>query len=268
MSGCSSSKNEVTTSTEEAVITEIENNNETYQTDTSIIDTQNIEIKHDEQLTVEGTIILNESSFPEYCLKLDKNTAITLYDGDFSENFECNTLYFYDEADINGNYNYNQLENKKCIVTACLENYRGGGELFLLNPTIMIEGKEAEQIVEAAPEIIGNFIGKWNDMGIGSSAPADAVLWDVEYRSDGTGSFYFIYDVNDIVSLDFNYSTYDTYLGESVDGIAIEFEEGVQINYMTKYTWSNELQKMLMTVYEVKDNGILNTDVYWVYSHS
>lgn len=144
MSGCSSSKNEVTTSTEEAVITEIESNNVTYQTDTSVIDTQNIEIKYDEQLTVEGTIILNESSFPEYCLKLDKNTAITLYDGDFSENFECNTLYFYDEADINGNYNYNQLENKKCIVTACLENYRGGGELFLLNPTIMIEGKEAE----------------------------------------------------------------------------------------------------------------------------
>lgn len=149
-----------------------------------------------------------------------------------------------------------------------MEKYRGSGELFLLNPAIMIEGKEAEQIIEAAPEIIGNFIGKWNDMGIGSSAPADAVLWDVEYRSDGTGSFYFIYDVNDIVSLDFNYSTYDTYLGESVDGIAIEFEEGVQINYMTKYTWSNELQKMLMTVYEVKDNGILNTDVYWVYSHS
>ena len=144
MSGCSSSENEITTSTVEAVITEIESNNETYQTDTSVTDTQNIEIKYDEQLTVEGTITLNESSFPTYCFKLDKDIAITLSDGDFSENFECDTLYFYDESDINGNYNYTKLENKKCTVTAYLENYRGGGELFLLNPIIMIDGAEAE----------------------------------------------------------------------------------------------------------------------------
>ncbi|MGN0691721.1 MAG: hypothetical protein ACI4K7_05190 [Oscillospiraceae bacterium] len=230
------------------------------------------EVGYGESFTVKGVIVSNESSFPSYCLKLDKKISITLSDGEYSEEFDCDTLYFYDEPYLNGNYNYSQLEDKKCTVTAELENYRGGGELFLLDPTIVTDEKEdkktKENKEEIKSEISKNFIGRWKDMGIGHSAPDGALRWDVEFRSDGTGTFYFIYESNDIVETDFSYSTYDTYLGERFDGILIEKKGGRDISFMTTYTWSNELQKMLMTMYEVDSNGAPDLDVYWVYENN
>ena len=123
-------------------------------------------------------------------------------------------------------------------------------------------------IAEEKTEIVGNFIGKWEDMGIGCYAPDGASFWDVEYRSDGTGTFYFIFAQDDIVPVNFKYSVYETYLRENVDGLAIELENGRKYNFMTRYTWSNELQKMLMTMHAVEESGALNGDVYWIYSHS
>ena len=102
------------------------------------------EVGFGESFTAEGVIVSNERSFPSYCLKLDKKISITLLDEEYSEEFDCDTLYFYDEPYLNGNYNYSQLEDKKCTVTAELENYRGGGDLFLLNPTITPTGNETE----------------------------------------------------------------------------------------------------------------------------
>lgn len=133
---------------------------------------------------------------------------------------------------------------------------------FSSEPIPVYKNEEPEQ------KIYGNFIGKWQDLGWGYSAPGGALRWDVEYRSDGTGTFYFIYEPDDIVNVEFNYTTFDTYLGESVDGILVELEDGSNICYMTKYTWSNELQKMLMTMYEVNSNGTVNLDVYWVYANN
>lgn len=133
---------------------------------------------------------------------------------------------------------------------------------FSSEPIPVYKNEEPEQ------KICGNFIGKWQDLGWGYSAPGGALRWDVEYRSDGTGTFYFVYAPDDIVKLDFNYTTFDTYLGESVDGILVEPEDGSNICNMTKYTWSNELQKMLMTMYEVNSNGTVNLDVYWVYANN
>lgn len=123
-----------------------------------------------------------------------------------------------------------------------------------------------EIIEETKPQYSERFIGKWIDLGIGSHAPSGATRWNIEYRSDGTGTFEFIFEADDIVTVSFSFSPFETYLGESIDGILIQIDGGADIRYMAKYTWSNELQKMLMTMYEVKDNGALNLDVYWVYA--
>lgn len=89
-----------------------------------------------EKIVVEGTIVQTHKSFPQYCLKLNQNLSITLKDGESTESFVCDTLYFYQDAEYNGGYDFSKLENATCIVTASLENYRDGGNLFLLNPVI------------------------------------------------------------------------------------------------------------------------------------
>ena len=121
-------------------------------------------------------------------------------------------------------------------------------------------------IQEEKPQISKNFIGKWRDLGIGSSAPAGATRWDVEFRSDGTGTFEFVFGPNEIKRVDFEFSPFDTYLGETMDGIFVRVDSSRDIKYMAKYTWSNELQKMLMTMYEVTSDGAPNLNCYWVYS--
>ena len=37
------------------------------------------------------------------------------------------------------------------------------------------------------------------------------------------------------------------------------------IKYMVKFGWSNDLQRVLMTMYDVKNSGAPNLDVYWVF---
>lgn len=112
---------------------------------TAVVDTfetKNTEftVNYGEKITVEGVLSKNETSFPEYCLKLNDSVSITLE----NEKFVCTTLYFYDDTEANGNYDFEKLNNSNCVVTASLENYRGGRELFLLEPTIIVDGEEAE----------------------------------------------------------------------------------------------------------------------------
>lgn len=128
--------------------------------------------------------------------------------------------------------------------------------------------KEPLPIVKIKPQISERFIGKWKDLGIGSRAPSGATRWNVEFRSDGTGTFEFVFEADDVVTADFEFEPFETYLGETMDGILIKVDGGTDITYMAKYTWSNELQKMLMTMYEVKNNGAPNLDVYWVYANN
>lgn len=52
-------------------------------------------------------------------------------------------MFVYDDTELNGNYIFEQLQNKKCSVYATLENFRGAGQLYLLNPKIYIDGQEA-----------------------------------------------------------------------------------------------------------------------------
>ena len=133
--------------------------------------------------------------------------------------------------------------------------------------------KEPTPIIELPteppkPQISKAFIGKWQDLGIGSRAPSNATRWNVEFRDDGTGTFEFIFEEDDIVTTDFEFEPYDTYLGEAMDGIRIKITGGNDILFMTKYTWSNEMQKLLMTMFEVKNNGTPNLNVFWVFANS
>ena len=128
----------------------IENKSEDDQTNS-----EHIMVDIGEEIVLEGTILRNDDSFPSYCLKLNENLSITLKDGDFTESFICDTLYFYQDTEYNGGYDFSKLENTMCTVTASLENYRGGGDLFLLNPIIAEQEHNANtQVDDAAIEII------------------------------------------------------------------------------------------------------------------
>lgn len=134
-------------------------------------------------------------------------------------------------------------------------------ECFFSKEPILVLQEETE------PEIVKNFIGKWKDLGIGSRAPDGATRWNVEFRKNGTGTFELIFEPNDIVYVDFEFEPFDTYLGESMEGIVVIVNGGADIRFMVTYSWSNRLQKMLMTMYEVNNNGTPNLDVYWVYAN-
>ncbi|MBQ8572644.1 MAG: hypothetical protein IJ451_04180 [Ruminococcus sp.] len=119
--------------------------------------------------------------------------------------------------------------------------------------------------IATKPVINKNFIGKWSDTGIGVAAPIGSVTWEIEFRGDGTGEFDFIYGYNDVETLNFSYTYFQPYNENVLDGVIIKADGAADISYLMKYTWSNELQNMLMTMYEVKYNGAPNLDVYWVF---
>lgn len=123
-----------------------------------------------------------------------------------------------------------------------------------------------EIINEISKEIVERFTGKWTHI-IGK-IPNGASSWEAEFRTNGTGTFTFTYEANDKSYIDFNYHTIEAQHSEVTDAICIEVDDGADIYFVTKYTWSNELQKMLMTMYVGNQNGaITNLDVYWVFSN-
>ena len=87
-------------------------------------------------ITVEGFIEENSDAFPLYRFKLVEPIHIILKE--FDEEFIYEYLYFYDDEELNGGVDYASLVDSRCSVTASVENYRGGGNLFLLNPIISI----------------------------------------------------------------------------------------------------------------------------------
>lgn len=95
-----------------------------------------IEVFTPETAIFEGTIARTNESFPTFCLILDNETKITLKEMDISQEYTCVKLYFYEDADVNGGYDYASLVGKRFSVIAQIEDYRGAGQLFLCNPVI------------------------------------------------------------------------------------------------------------------------------------
>jgi len=133
--------------------------------------------------------------------------------------------------------------------------------------TFSEEPISVEIVEEAAQEIVERFTGKWKH--ILGKIPNGASSWEAEFRTNGTGTFTFAYEVNDKSYIDFKYHTIKAQHSDVTDAICIEVDEGADIYFVMKYTWSNELQKMLLTMYEGNKNGaITNLDVYWVFSNN
>ncbi len=89
-----------------------------------------------ENITIDGTVEKNTNAFPQYCLKLDVPIIIVFTEYGEDTDFKCEYLYFYDDAELNGGYDFASLIDHHCTVTAMLEDYRGGNDLYFLNPTI------------------------------------------------------------------------------------------------------------------------------------
>lgn len=125
-------------------------------------------------------------------------------------------------------------------------------------PTVTVTQQEK-------PLIVKKFVGSWRDLSIGSRTPDGASRWDIDFRDNGTGTFYFIYNTGETIPVYFEYSPYDTNLN-NLDGIQVMLENGRVLNFMASYSWSNELQTVLMSLFEVKNGSAPNLDVYWVYA--
>lgn len=120
---------------------------------------------------------------------------------------------------------------------------------------------------EPADAIYGNFIGKWRYINIGYAPPKDASQWDAEFRSDGTGTFYYTFENGSEQKTDFNYLRYDTYLGENFDGITIKNPNGNDIKLILTCVYSNELNNVIMTMYSADDSGTPDLDAAFVFEY-
>lgn len=123
-----------------------------------------------------------------------------------------------------------------------------------------------EIVEEVSQEIVERFTGKWKH--ILGNIPNGASSWEAEFRTNGTGTFTFTYEANDKGYIDFKYHTIEAQHSDVTDAICIEVEDGADIYFVMKYTWSNELQKMLMTMYIGNQNGaITDLDICWVFAN-
>ena len=130
-------------------------------------------------------------------------------------------------------------------------------------PIIMDElPPESDMLISKA------FVGYWEDMFLGGLTPDDASSWNIEFRDDSTGTVWLTFEPGDTVYVNFTYVPYDTYLGENMDGIRIIIDSGNDMELMATYSWSNELQTTLMTLYAVQENGVPNLDLYRVFMYS
>ncbi len=90
-----------------------------------------------ESITVDGVIEKNTGTFPQYRLKLNNPIIIAFKEYGEDYEFACEYLYFYDEAELNGGYDFTSFVGRTCTVTALLEDYRGGSDLYFIMPEII-----------------------------------------------------------------------------------------------------------------------------------
>ena len=94
-----------------------------------------VEMSMSDEVTVYGVIEKNNTEFPTYRLRLSPKLTF-IFDEYIGEKvFECEYLYFYDDAELNNYFPIHDFVGYSCEVTAQLEDYRGGNELFILKPS-------------------------------------------------------------------------------------------------------------------------------------
>lgn len=94
-----------------------------------------VEMSMSDEITVYGVIEKNDTEFPSYRFRLTPKLTI-IFDEYIGEKvFECEYLYFYDDAELNNYFPIHDFVGYSCEVTALLEDYRGGNELFFLKPS-------------------------------------------------------------------------------------------------------------------------------------
>lgn len=111
-----------------------------------------------------------------------------------------------------------------------------------------------------ATEVSERYLGRWEDLYIGKGMKFDDYVWNVEFRSDGTGTFEFVYGANDIEYLDFTFSTFLPRDNGHMEGVSIYNDFGEELKFYVTCTWSNELQTGVMTLQDWE-----NPDLYWTF---
>lgn len=130
------------------------------------LDMTTFSLRESETITVRGVVQRN-APFPAYRLKLDRPVEITLsssssaYDEAIVEEFSCEYLYFYDEDMVAYDFDTEQLVGCRCVITARLENYRGGGNLYFLYPLLSVVETAAD--TDATEVTRSEFIRKMSD---------------------------------------------------------------------------------------------------------
>lgn len=130
------------------------------------LDMTTFSLSDSETITVCGVVQRN-APFPSYRLKLDHPVEITLsssssaYDEVIVEEFSCEYLYFYNEDMVEYDFDTEQLLGCRCVITARLENYRGGGNLYFLYPVVSVEGTDAS--AGATKMTISEFVLEMSD---------------------------------------------------------------------------------------------------------
>lgn len=130
------------------------------------LDMTTFSLSDSETITVCGVVQRN-APFPSYRLKLDHPVEITLstsssvYDEVIVEEFSCEYLYFYNEDMVEYDFDTEQLLGCRCVITARLENYRGGGSLYSLYPVVSMEGTDAS--AGATKMTISEFVLEMSD---------------------------------------------------------------------------------------------------------
>ncbi len=180
-------------------------------------------IKADEQIEIEGIIKNSNLTSPQYCLKLDNPITVYISNQFDTEEYVCSELYFYDESELNGNYDFKSVLNQRCIVSSKVENFRGVGQLFLLEPKIKCEGKEIQQKqYETVPDwytkkiyvcnetsknfYIKNAENDSAELYIGWKHIGTIYLNETTSGNDDTGYFYrYICHINDSTDIKFLY---------------------------------------------------------------
>lgn len=130
------------------------------------LDMTTFSLSDSETITVCGVVQRN-APFPSYRLKLDHPVEITLsssssaYDEVIVEEFSCEYLYFYNEDMVEYDFDTEQLLGCRCVITARLENYRGGGNLYFLYPVLSVVETDAD--TDATEVTRSEFIQKMSD---------------------------------------------------------------------------------------------------------
>lgn len=116
--------------------------------------------------------------------------------------------------------------------------------------------------VEEVPstEVSERYLGRWEDLYIGKGMKVDDYDWNVEFRSDGTGTFEFVYGENDVEYLDFTFSTFLPRDNGIMEGVSIHNDSGDELKLYITCTWNNQLQTGVMTLQDWE-----NPDFYWTF---